>query len=128
MTAARQRLGRRGESLVARALARRGWRVVARNARVPGIRGELDIVALDGQTLVFVEVKTLSADTRGGPCSPLEVIGPRKRAQLRRLASAWIAANRALAGRFAAVRIDAVGLRLRADGSVAAHEHVRSAC
>jgi putative endonuclease len=55
MTFARQRLGRTAEGLVAARLQRAGWRIVGRNVRLPS--GELDIVALDGSTLVFVEVK-----------------------------------------------------------------------
>jgi putative endonuclease len=55
VTSARQRLGRRAEELVAARLERSGWRIVGRNVRLPS--GELDLVALDGATLVFVEVK-----------------------------------------------------------------------
>ena len=54
MTYARQRLGRRAEDIVAARLEHAGWRIVARNVRLPS--GELDIVALDVDTLVFVEV------------------------------------------------------------------------
>jgi putative endonuclease len=55
--AAHLRLGRAGERAAARYLALRGCRILARNARTFG--GELDIVALDGGVLLFVEVKTL---------------------------------------------------------------------
>ena len=128
MTLARQRLGRRGEDLVARHLAGRGWRILARNARVPGIRGELDIVALDGRDVVFVEVKTLSADNARGPASPLEMVGPRKRLQLRRLAGAWLAQNGGCLEGAGAIRIDVVGVVLGADGDAARWQHVRAAC
>ena len=128
MTIARQRLGRRGEDLVARRLAGQGWRIVARNARIPGIRGELDIVALDGREAVFVEVKTVSAGTELGPVSPLEMVGPRKQAQLRRLAGAWLARNGERLGGAGGIRIDVVGIVLGAGGELAAWEHVRAAC
>src|SRR5699024_3511090 len=49
-------LGRAGEELAARRLAELGWTVLERNLRLTS--GELDIVALDGSTLVFAEVKT----------------------------------------------------------------------
>ncbi len=49
-------LGRRGEEIVARYLEQEGFRIVERNWRAPS--GELDIVAMDGETLVFVEVRT----------------------------------------------------------------------
>ena len=52
----RQSLGRQGEAEAARYLRRRGWRIAARNWRAG--RDELDIVARDGENLVFVEVKT----------------------------------------------------------------------
>ncbi|OYT73884.1 MAG: YraN family protein [Chloracidobacterium sp. CP2_5A] len=62
-------LGRRGEDLATQFLIRYGMQVVARNARVPigrtrsgaRIHGEIDIVAFDGPTLTFVEVKTRAA-------------------------------------------------------------------
>lgn len=128
MTAARQQLGRRGEECVARNLARKGWRIVARNARVRGLRGELDIVAVDGVTLVFVEVKTMSAKVRAGPVSPLEMVGPRKQAKLRALAGAWTRQNRSALPRLRGIRIDVVGLRLDAKGNVCDWQHVEAAC
>lgn len=126
VTHARQRLGRRGEDLAAATLAGAGWIVIARNERVPGIRGELDLVALDGSDLVFVEVKTLSAGNAAGPVSPLEMVGPRKRAQLRRLVGAWLASRPGPPHR--RVRIDVVGIVLGPDGGVASWNHVRAAC
>lgn len=50
------RLGREAEDAAARYLIERGFTIVTRNFRVPG--GELDLVALDGEVLVFVEVKS----------------------------------------------------------------------
>jgi len=55
MTIARQKLGKTGEDLACRELERRGYAIVARRYRQRG--GELDIIARDGPTLVFVEVK-----------------------------------------------------------------------
>ena len=55
MTHARQSLGKAGEDLACRELERRGYAIVARRYRAH--RGELDIIARDGATLVFVEVK-----------------------------------------------------------------------
>ncbi len=76
MTFARQRLGRTAEELVAARLERSGWRIVERNVRHPS--GELDIVALDGGTLVFVEVKAGRAGATLGPERPAHAVGPRK--------------------------------------------------
>jgi len=59
-TDGRHRLGRRGERVAEKLLRRAGLVVLARNWRGGG--GELDLVFLDGNTLVFVEVKTRSAE------------------------------------------------------------------
>lgn len=58
-------LGRRGEEIAARALARRGYRIVARNWHCPA--GEVDIVAQDGQVWAFVEVRTRRGTRFGTP-------------------------------------------------------------
>jgi putative endonuclease len=90
VTIARQRLGRAAEALVARRLERAGWRIVARNARTA--TGELDLVALDGSTLVFVEVKAGRRGASVGPERPALAVGRRKQLQVRRLAREWLAA------------------------------------
>jgi putative endonuclease len=128
MTPNRQRLGRRAETLVARELERRGWRIVARNARPGEVRGELDIVALDREELVIVEVKAGRVGAELGPVSPLEMVGPRKRARLRRLAAAWAREHRGELPRVRGLRIDVVGLRVDAAGRIAEWQHVRAAC
>jgi putative endonuclease len=63
-------------------LRARGYRVLARNVRLPG--GEIDAVCLDGQTLVIVEVKRRDSKTFG---SALRAVDARKRATLRRIAA-----------------------------------------
>ena len=128
MTAARHSLGRRGEQVVATGLARAGWLILERNARPPGARGELDIVARHGRDLVFVEVKTARAGTSAGPRNPVEMVDPRKRARLRRLAGAWLAAHPEAAPRGGGIRIDVVALRLDARGRVVEQTHLRGAC
>jgi putative endonuclease len=123
MTFARQRLGRAAEQLVAERLERSGWRIVGRNVRLPS--GELDIVALDGSTLVFVEVKAGSAGTTLGPEKPAHAVGRRKQLKLRRLAREWIAERRGPSG-VAGYRFDVVGVSFGADG-VADVDHIRHA-
>jgi putative endonuclease len=59
--------GRLGEDMAHRFLQRRGYRVVARNWRTRSGRGEIDLVAWDGPTLAFVEVKTRASDEFGAP-------------------------------------------------------------
>ena len=128
MTAARQRLGRYAETIVARELERRGWQILARNAGPADVRGELDIVALDGRELVVVEVKAGRLGAAAGPVSPLEMVGPRKRARLRSLAAAWAREHRAELPPARGLRIDVVGLRIDPAGRVAEWRHVRAAC
>lgn len=59
--------GRRGEDLAHRLLRRQGYRVVARNYRPRSGRGEIDLVAWDAGTLVFVEVKLRATAEYGAP-------------------------------------------------------------
>jgi putative endonuclease len=81
-------VGRFGEDLAATYLHDAGWHVLERNWRCAD--GELDIVAVDGGVLVFVEVKTRSSTAFGDPA---EAVGPAKAARLRRLAVRWLDAH-----------------------------------
>ena len=123
MTYARQRLGRTAEELVANRLEHAGWRLIDRNVRLPS--GELDIVALDGSILVFVEVKAGRAGTVRGPENPAHAVGRRKQLKLRRLAREWIAERRGPSG-VAGYRFDVVGVRFGSDG-LADVDHIRAA-
>ena len=126
VTVARQRLGRWAEQLVAASLERRGARIVAANARPSGVRGEIDLVVLEGSTLVFVEVKARRAGSLGGPESPLLAVDRRKQLRLRRLAAAWLRESGDTVPR-RAIRFDVVGLRLDSAGRVVEWDHVRGA-
>lgn len=101
----RQLLGARGERVAARYLRRRGYAIVRRNYR--GRHGEVDLIALDGEVLVFVEVKTRAQDRYG---DPLEAVDVRKQRQIVGVAEEFIRAHD-LHDR--AVRFDVVGLRRR---------------
>ncbi len=85
----RQRLGLDGEQLAVEALTARGYVVLARRYRTRF--GELDIVARDGDALVFVEVKARRGVTFG---QPADAVHWRKRRRLARLAEAFIAEAR----------------------------------
>lgn len=124
MTAARQRLGRAAEELVARRLREQGWRILERNARTRG--GELDLIGLDGDTLVFVEVKAGREGSARGPERPAHAVGPRKRARIRRLAREWLGAGRGRGLGVAGYRFDVVGVSFGRDG-VADLDHIRNA-
>lgn len=92
--ASRKQLGTYGESDSLRYLEEIGYRIVDANVRPLGgmRRGEIDIVAWDGEYLVFVEVKTrrrASFRTR-----PSEAVDRRKRKQIVTLANAYLAKHR----------------------------------
>ncbi|HQU43881.1 MAG: YraN family protein [Planctomycetia bacterium 21-64-5] len=78
-------LGQRGEALAARHLRRRGYRIVARGSRAA--LGELDLVAVDGRTVVFVEVKTRRSQDAGHPA---DAVDDDKQRRLTRLAVAYL--------------------------------------
>lgn len=123
MTGARQRLGKAAEDLVAERFAASGWEIVERNARTR--HGELDIIALDGGALVFIEVKAGRADSTYGPERPVLSIGFRKQARIRRLATAWMSERRDLP-RYEEIRFDAVGVTYD-HGHVVDFEHLEGA-
>jgi putative endonuclease len=82
MSRARQILGKTGEDLACRELERRGYAIVARRYRRRG--GELDIVARDGPTLVFVEVKARDGRAFGGAADAITGFKRRRITQLAR--------------------------------------------
>lgn len=124
MSKARQRLGRSAEDLVAGRLREAAWEVVERNARTR--HGELDIVALDGRTLVFVEVKAGRAGSAFGPERPVLSIDFRKQARVRRLATAWMSERRDLP-RYDEIRFDAIGVTYDRAGRLVDYEHLEGA-
>lgn len=84
MTNARQRLGAEGESLACLELERLGYTIVARNYRTRF--GEIDIIADDQGTVVFVEVKT---KTNGDYGDPVEEVTPQKQQQIVSMGEAY---------------------------------------
>lgn len=89
MSFARQLLGREAEVAAERLLRRKGYRILDRNVRVG--RGELDIVARLGETLIFVEVKARRTDRYGGVA---HAVTARKERQLIQLAARYLARHR----------------------------------
>jgi putative endonuclease len=102
-------LGRRGERAAEKYLRRNGYRIVARNFRAAG--AEIDIVAMDGEALVFVEVKTRRSREAG---APHEAVDERKQKQIRRAAEIFATRYRAddVTMRFDIIAVDASGKRL----------------
>ena len=104
--AGRAELGQRGEDEAARYLKRLGYRIISRRERV--LRGDIDIIALDGRTVVFVEVRSRSSTAHG---HPVETIDQKKQRRLVDLANAYIRRHRL---EDCAVRIDVVTVKFAA--------------
>ena len=100
--------GAMGERLAARYVERLGWRIVGRNVRVG--RGELDIVAADGDELVIIEVRTRKI----GKLSPSETtVGPKKIETTLRSARNYVERILCYDGNW---RIDIVAVTVDGDG------------
>ncbi len=124
MTSPRKNLGMLGESIACDHLTHEGWHVIARNWRTR--RGEIDIVARDGDWLVFVEVRTRRASANGGDPHlgrPEESVTPRKQLQLAQMAESYLYSMPWSGG----WRIDVIALEITAAGEVARLAHYRDA-
>ncbi len=84
----RKKLGQQGEELAARYLQAKNYRILERNYR--RARGEIDIVAQQDDTLVFVEVKTARSDSFGPPAAWVDA---KKQAQLGQVALHYLQEN-----------------------------------
>jgi putative endonuclease len=113
-------VGRYGEDVAARHLSECGSVVLARNWR--SRRGEIDILARDGDVLVVCEVKTRRGEGFG---TPLDAVTPAKAGRLRLLAAEWLAGQREQ-GPFSEIRFDVIGV-LRPPSGPALIHHVKGA-
>jgi putative endonuclease len=115
----RANLGHRGEKLAGKFLKKLGYRIITQNYRCPA--GELDLIALDGNAIVFVEVKT----RRSEEADDVErAVNPAKRRQLVRVAKYYLVSKPAAQKH--PCRFDVVGIVCSHDGD---HEvrHIRDA-
>jgi len=112
-------LGQRGEDAAARFLRRLGYKIVARQSRLR--IGELDIVAVDGRTVVFVEVRTRTDQQHGHPA---ETVDREKQRRLTRMALAYLKGHGLLNH---AARFDVVAVTWAADAKQPQIEHFRDA-
>jgi len=101
MTRRRRTQGQRAEDRATHHLRELGYRIVDRNVRC-GV-GELDIIARDGATLVFVEVRSRQSARFG---TALEAVSPAKRRQVARVAAAYLASH----GGDTLCRFDVIGV------------------
>ncbi len=102
-----QQLGKLGEDAAKDFLEHNGYRILCRNFRCRS--GEIDIVALKGQILHFVEVKTRQGDLFGHPA---ESITPRKLGNMKAAACGYLAAARGQKRLFGQIQFDAIEIEI----------------
>ena len=124
MTDRRRATGARGESVAAAHLRERGYTIVTQNWRCG--RGEIDIVAQEGTTLVFVEVRTRSSTALG---TAEESVTHAKQQRLIQLAQSYLdERERAMEPWQGAWRIDVISLQVdRSSGRVLRFNHLPGA-
>jgi|SRR3954469_3781246 putative endonuclease len=112
-------LGQRGEDAAARFLKRQGLRIIERGYDSP--LGEIDIIAVDDRTIVFVEVKTRTSNDAGGPT---EAIDSNKQRRMTQSALAYLKSKRLLQN---AARFDVVAVTWPVGAREPAIEHYKNA-
>lgn len=111
-------VGKSGEDIASGFLRKKNYKIIEQNFKKR--YGEIDIVALDGETLVFIEVKTRKSTEFG---SPLESITPWKLRSVIKTAQYYKLTHLKLPE---SLRIDAVGIKLSDNGSVKEIELVKN--
>lgn len=115
----RKLLGDRGERAAVKFLKQQGYRILAKQHR--NDFGEIDIIAQDGETSVFVEVKTRTSAEDG---QPFEAVDRRKQEKLTRAALAWLKKRRKLEQ---PARFDIISILWPEEGSEPELTHYRNA-
>ncbi|MFH0933017.1 MAG: YraN family protein [Nitrospirota bacterium] len=110
-------LGIKGENLAVKFLKEKGYRIIARNYKTP--IGEIDIIAQDGTTTVFIEVKTRTDEFFG---QPFEAVNKRKRQKLKNVALFYLKRHE----RAFPVRFDVLSIFYRENGKKEI-EHIKDA-
>lgn len=118
MSVKRRDLGRAGEKQASSFLRSKGYRILHNNYRGRG--GEIDLIARDGATIVFIEVKTRSSNNFG---SPLAAITPKKQHHLSMVAQEYLARHRLFD---TDARFDVVGV-LYDGGKLIEIDHIENA-
>ncbi len=111
--------GLRGEQLACEFLGKNGYDIIERNYRCP--EGEIDVVARQRDTLVFIEVRTKTSRRFGGP---EESITPVKAGRLRKLAERYGQSHNNLPETW---RIDVVAIQMNKDGRASRIEIIENA-
>ena len=110
--------GRLGEEIARNYLERKGYEIIEQNYRVD--QGEIDLIAIDNDWLVFVEVKMKVGDLYG---TPEEMISKGKLWQIRRVAEIWLLNHEKMRQKYPQQRIDAVCLVVDKDYQLVSLKH-----
>lgn len=110
--------GKRGEDIAVEFLKKQGFKIIDRNFRIRG--GEIDIIAIDQDTLTFVEVKTRSSKEFG---TPFEAITPWKLRTLIKSAQFYKVKHPKLPE---SMRIDAIAVILNSNNEATSVEHIKN--
>jgi putative endonuclease len=121
MSNSRIRLGDSGERYAERRLHELGWDVIARKWRGPS--GEVDLIADQGDLIVFIEVKTRRGEIRG---RAEESVSPAKCGRLIRLGQEFIEEHPGYEARF--WRVDLIAITLNHAGRIERYAHIEDAC
>lgn len=119
MRPSRSEVAKIGEELAAAHLKKKGYQILVQNYRA--LRGEIDLVAQDGNRIVFVEVKTRRSLKFG---LPQEAVTPRKQQQISKIALAYLQARDLLN---APCRFDVIAIRLSSQLKLLHLEHIKNA-
>lgn len=114
----RQQLGKLGEETASVYLVRQGYRILQRNFKAR--YGELDIICMKGNILVFVEVKTRIGEAYG---KPEESVTPRKLAEVIKTAQYFVQQHAHLPQ---ALRIDVIGIQFDESQSLVYFNHIQN--
>ena len=119
MRHSRSEVAKIGEELAAAHLKKKGYHILVQNYRA--LRGEIDLVAQDGNRIVFVEVKTRRSLKFG---LPQEAVTPRKQQQISKIALAYLQERDLLN---APCRFDVIAIRLSSQLKLLHLEHIKNA-
>lgn len=117
MINARQQFGKKGEETAAGYLEKNGCTILEKNYRTR--LGEIDLIAVEGNVILFVEVKTRE---KGGTYSPKEAVTPAKMRTLSRVAEFWLKSHKKLETK---ARFDVIAIL--SDGTTSRIEWVKNA-
>ncbi|MCR2804995.1 YraN family protein [Paenibacillus soyae] len=122
MADSRRRLGSAGEAEARRRLETQGYHILEANWRSRA--GELDLIARDGDRLVFIEVRARSAASSGRFGTAAESVDARKQMQVRSVAQSYLAKTMQ---RDAFIRFDVIAVTIDASGVVQEYKHYEAA-